>query len=303
VALAVFCDGRTDSELQLAVGPYDQPVPLETRFTAETTFAEVIDQVTRSSHRIASLQNFARAEDLEHATSHAPAAFMHANLDALPEAAPGLATLAPGVPVALALCAYTRGSELDAELWYDPACYSDADVQELADAYAALARSAVSDATQRVLALSHTDGERSWHSRSTYFVRGATADEPSEPAPPEPEPVVGDRPHAVWKVPADIGRRYAAVSGDVNPIHMNSLAAKAFGMPGTIAHGMWTKARVLGALSGRYGGASTVDAVFRSPLRTPSTALLYTAAVADGWDAALRSTKGKDHLLLTIRPT
>jgi hypothetical protein len=154
-----------------------------------------------------------------------------------------------------------------------------------------------------VATIDTTDGERSWHSRSTYFVRGATADEASEPEPPEPAPVVGDRPHAVWKVPGDIGRRYAAVSGDVNPIHMNSLAAKAFGMPGTIAHGMWSKARVLGALSGRYGPATTVDAVFRSPLRTPSTALLYTAAVADGWDAALRSTKGKDHVLLTVRPT
>lgn len=147
------------------------------------------------------------------------------------------------------------------------------------------------------------DGEVTWHSRSTYFVRGAQADDASEPAPPEPAPAAGDRPHAVWKVPGDIGRRYAAVSGDVNPIHINGLAAKAFGMPGTIAHGMWSKARVLAALSGRYAPASTVDAVFRAPLRTPSTALLYTAAVKDGWDAALRSSKGKDHLLLTIRPT
>ena len=73
-------------------------------------------------------------------------------------------------------------------------------------------------------------------------------------------------------------------------------------MPGTIAHGMWSKARVLAALSGRYDPASTVAAVFRAPLRTPSTAFLYTAAAKDGWDAALRSTKGKDHLLLTVRP-
>ena len=141
-----------------------------------------------------------------------------------------------------------------------------------------------------------------WHSRSTYFVRGASAEEATDSAPPEPAPVVGDRPHAVWKVPGDIGRRYAAVSGDVNPIHVNGLAAKAFGMPGTIAHGMWSKARVLAALAGRTDDACTVDAVFRSPLRTPSTAYLYTAGVADGWDAALRSRSGKDHLLLTVRP-
>ncbi|WP_018333138.1 MaoC/PaaZ C-terminal domain-containing protein [Actinomycetospora chiangmaiensis] len=146
------------------------------------------------------------------------------------------------------------------------------------------------------------DEDAVWHSRSTYFVRGATAEDASEAAPPEPDPRVGDRPHAVWTVPGDIGRRYAAVSGDVNPIHVNGLAAKAFGMPGTIAHGMWSKARVLAALAGRTDEAVTVDAVFRSPLRIPSKAFLYTAATQDGWDAALRSSKGKDHLLLTVRP-
>lgn len=145
------------------------------------------------------------------------------------------------------------------------------------------------------------DGATVWDSRSTYFVRGATADDADEAAPPEPAPQVGDRPHAVWKVPGDIGRRYAAVSGDVNPIHMNGLAAKAFGMPGTIAHGMWAKARVLGALAGRHGPAFTADAVFRAPLRTPSTAYLYTAATPAGWDVALRSSRGKDHLLMTLR--
>ena len=145
--------------------------------------------------------------------------------------------------------------------------------------------------------------ETVWDSRSTYFVRGATAPDPEDddPAPAEPSPSVGNRPHAVWKVPGDIGRRYASVSGDVNPIHLNGLAAKAFGMPGAIAHGMWTKARVLAALDGRHGPAFTVDAVFKAPVRQPSTVHLFTHPHGDGWDAALRSTKGRDHLLLTLR--
>ena len=150
----------------------------------------------------------------------------------------------------------------------------------------------------------HDAGELVWDSRSTYFVRGAhapSADTADGPAPPEPAPVLGDRPHGVWTVPGDIGRRYAAVSGDVNPIHMNGLAAKAFGMPGTIAHGMWAKARVLGALSGRYGDAVTADVVFRKPLTVPSTVHVFTAAVDGGWDAALRSAKSREHLLLALR--
>ncbi|MHC1558630.1 MaoC family dehydratase [Actinomycetospora sp. C-140] len=149
-----------------------------------------------------------------------------------------------------------------------------------------------------------TDGDEAeiWGSRSTYFVRGATAPDGDQPsALPEPDPQVGRLPHAVWTIPGDIGRRYAAVSGDVNPIHVNGLAAKAFGMPGTIAHGMWTKARALAALAGRYGPAFTVDVVFKAPVRAPSTAWFHTAAADGGWDAKLVSPKGRDHLLLTLR--
>jgi acyl dehydratase len=34
--------------------------------------------------------------------------------------------------------------------------------------------------------------------------------------------------------------RYAAASGDQNPIHQDEDAARAVGLPGVIAHGMWT---------------------------------------------------------------
>ena len=44
----------------------------------------------------------------------------------------------------------------------------------------------------------------------------------------------------VWKLPGDLGRKYAAVSGDHNPIHLYPLTAKALGFPRQIAHGMWT---------------------------------------------------------------
>ncbi len=53
---------------------------------------------------------------------------------------------------------------------------------------------------------------------------------------------------AEWKLPGDLGRRYAAASGDRNPIHLHALSAKAFGFPRAIAHGMWTKARCMAAL-------------------------------------------------------
>ena len=36
---------------------------------------------------------------------------------------------------------------------------------------------------------------------------------------------------STWRLPGDLGRRYAAVSGDRNPIHLYPLTAKAFGLP------------------------------------------------------------------------
>ena len=60
---------------------------------------------------------------------------------------------------------------------------------------------------------------------------------------------------ATWRLPGDLGRRYASVSGDLNPIHVHPLSARLFGFPTAIAHGMWTKARCLAALEPRAAGS------------------------------------------------
>jgi len=74
---------------------------------------------------------------------------------------------------------------------------------------------------------------------------------------------------AEWRLPGDLGRRYASVSGDHNPIHLHALTAKLFGFPAAIAHGMWTKARSLAALEGRLPDAYTVEVSFRRPILLP----------------------------------
>jgi acyl dehydratase len=75
---------------------------------------------------------------------------------------------------------------------------------------------------------------------------------------------------AEWGLGGDLGRRYAAVSGDRNPIHMYSLTAKPLGFPGAIAHGMWTKARCLAALESRLPDSFAVDVRFRKPILLPA---------------------------------
>ena len=70
------------------------------------------------------------------------------------------------------------------------------------------------------------------------------------------------RPTGRWSLAADTGRRYAAVSGDVNTIHLSGLSAKAFGFPSAIAHGMYTM-----ALAGRAVTACSPVAI--GPPRAP----------------------------------
>jgi acyl dehydratase len=97
------------------------------------------------------------------------------------------------------------------------------------------------------------------------------------------------------------GRRYAGVSGDVNPIHLHPLTAKAFGFPRAIAHGMWTAAHALAALQGRLPGALTFDVAFGRPLLLPSTVELRTRAVDGGWDLDVRARSGAHHLRGSVR--
>jgi hypothetical protein len=73
-----------------------------------------------------------------------------------------------------------------------------------------------------------SDGERVWDGRSTYLARGRSdADATVSEQAPMPTGV----PAARWRLPGDLGRTYASVSGDVNPIHLFALTAKAMGFP------------------------------------------------------------------------
>jgi acyl dehydratase len=103
---------------------------------------------------------------------------------------------------------------------------------------------------------------------------------------------------AEWRVAEDLGRRYGAVSGDRNPIHMHAYSAKLLGFPRAIAHGMWTKARCLAALEATLPDAYTVDVSFKRPILLPGK----VAFAAEGGSFAVRSPKDdtKIHLEGTV---
>ncbi len=141
-----------------------------------------------------------------------------------------------------------------------------------------------------------------WDGTSSYLVRGAML--PGHGAKdPVPAPAPTEQPiptAALWRLPADLGRDYASVSGDVNPIHLNPLAARAFGFPRTIAHGMWSHARMLAALDGRLPEAYTATVEFNKPVLLPSTVGFGVRPDGAGWRCALTSRDGATAHLLGV---
>jgi acyl dehydratase len=134
-----------------------------------------------------------------------------------------------------------------------------------------------------------------WEETSTILKRGEASDRATErEASPQPDvpPVT-----ATWRLPADLGRRYASVSGDRNPIHIHSLSARLFGFPTAIAHGMWTNARCLAALDPRLPESFTVQVEFKKPILLPATVDFSEREESGGIRFAVRGAgKGTPHL-------
>lgn len=134
------------------------------------------------------------------------------------------------------------------------------------------------------------DGETVWEGGSLYLRSGRRGQG-------APAPVLGgdgaDRLVETWNLPADLGRRYAQVSGDANPIHTSMLGARLFGLRRAIAHGMWTKARAVAALSPSAPlDAAEVEVAFRAPLFLPGQVGLHAGPTRDIRDFEVRDATG-----------
>jgi MaoC dehydratase-like protein len=159
------------------------------------------------------------------------------------------------------------------------------------------------------------DGEVVWESTSTMLRRGGSSN--GENAVPSAkrkekrsqstegfEALDADAPSsAEWKLPGDLGRRYAGVSGDRNPIHMHSLTAKPLGFPGAIAHGMWSKARALAQLGSELPDSFEVEVRFRKPILLPARVLFAERDNGQEILFAVRDArKGTPHLDGRVQP-
>ena len=104
-------------------------------------------------------------------------------------------------------------------------------------------------------------------------------------------------------LPASLGRRYAAIAGDLNPIHQHAWLARPFGFPRAIVHGTWTLARALAAAGWPRADAWEADARFRKPVLLPSTVRVETMHAAGARALRVTDTTGQRlHLQATLDP-
>jgi acyl dehydratase len=147
--------------------------------------------------------------------------------------------------------------------------------------------------------------ETIWASTSTYLgrVRGR-AEVPNGSRSPSDGPTTFPPGGVTWQLPGDLGRRYAAVSRDYNPIHLHPLTARALGFPRQIAHGMWSVARCVAAVENRLPQAVTVDVTFKKPIVLPGSVRFGVDSDVDGGllFALTSPQNGAPHLVGVARP-
>jgi acyl dehydratase len=142
--------------------------------------------------------------------------------------------------------------------------------------------------------------ETAWHQVTTFLhqQRTSLSDEPKPPPQKQPKP---GPPNAVLRITPGQIRHYASVGGDHNPIHTNPIAAKLFGFPTVIAHGMFSAAAVLANIEGQLPDAVKYSVRFAKPVVLPARAGLYVDRISDGWQLTLRNlSKGDPHLMGTV---
>lgn len=147
-------------------------------------------------------------------------------------------------------------------------------------------------------------GHAVWRGVSTYLAKGkklpgAAPVHPEDRVEPTLPPVTGQ-----WRLGAAVGRRYATVSGDRNPIHLYPVTAKLFGFPRAIAHGMYTASRALATVGAARGDSFRWRVEFGKPVLLPGTVTFGLATTADGghtyagWDAK----RGKTYFTGSVTP-
>lgn len=144
-----------------------------------------------------------------------------------------------------------------------------------------------------------TTDAASWTARVVVLSRSRKASGSDASASPELPDADGDWPvRTTLSAGEGVGRAYASVSGDYNPIHLHALTAKAFGFPRAIAHGWWALPRslaLLGVDETPTTGETYLDVAYRRPVLLPSRPTLKGATDGGATAFLVARDDGKPH--------
>jgi hypothetical protein len=137
-------------------------------------------------------------------------------------------------------------------------------------------------------------GRPRWRSRAVYLSRSRSASGSEESTVPSLD---GEGPwtrEQQLPAPEETGRRFASVTGDINPIHLHQVPARVLGFRRAIVHGWWTTGRVAALLDvDECVPGRTLEISYRRPIELPSTPRLCSRPVEAGVEfAVLRAADG-----------
>jgi acyl dehydratase len=148
--------------------------------------------------------------------------------------------------------------------------------------------------------------ETVWSETSTFLARQRgrsrsprkrEADLPHLQVPPRQDVTT-----STFVVAPGVGRQYARVSGDFNPIHIADVAARFFGFKRAIAHGMWSLARCAAEIGGPvFSRPCTLDVAFKRPIAFCARIVLESWMAEERVGFSLRDSQAdRGHLLGSV---
>jgi len=141
--------------------------------------------------------------------------------------------------------------------------------------------------------------EKCWKAVATTFVRGFEGHGRKEGKTPVPSfPEEADATEEALDIRENLGRKYMAISGDFNFIHIHAWLAKPFGFKRAIIHGMWSLARCAASFPKEI---ATIEAAFVRPIFLPSKPRLKRCEGRDGVCIAQLLQADTDKLHLWVR--
>lgn len=151
-------------------------------------------------------------------------------------------------------------------------------------------------------AFSKTKGkELVWQGIATYLTRSKTCGPKGKKQPSQDTPLPVKE---IIEVPGNTGRRYAAVSRDVNPHHLYTWTARPMGFKYPIAHGIWSMARAGASLekAAGYPKLTGMDGSLKLPIFMPARITLgYAFSGTDALFELRDKAKGVPHLKGSFR--